>query len=161
MIHGHRVCLYMTQQYSPDPSGLIEAVAVDLYVLVLSPHSVWKDPVPLGFPEICMWCGSHLKWLHPQPPALFPSSFSRISLCLLMPEPFRDLHENIKKGKKEKKCQQRSSKQSEGAGTKQGDVCVAPTTFLLVFIPTAILSSQQSREVGRTSWSMTRNRAED
>lgn len=103
LIHGHRVCLYITQQYSPDPSGLIEAVAVDLYVLVLSPHSVWKDPVPLGFPEICMWCGSHLKWLHPRPPALFPSSFSRISLCLLMPEPFRDLHKNIKKGKKKKK----------------------------------------------------------
>lgn len=155
------VCFYIMQQYSPDPSGLIEAVSVDLYVLVLSPHSVWEDPVLLGFLEIHMWCGSHLKWLPPQPPALLPSSFFRISLCLLMSKAFCDLHENIRKGKKKKKNVNSSSKQSEEAGTKQGDVWVAPTTFWLVFILIAILSPQQPREVGRTSRFYMRSRAED
>lgn len=133
------VFLSVMQECSPESSSLMKAVPVDLHGVVLSPPSNGENPVPLGFPEICMgsaWrpeCVSPREWLCPHLPALFPHSFYRISLRVLMLSHFMISmwRSKIAKGKK---FQWGLLSRMEGAETKQGDVCAAPTAFRMVFI---------------------------
>lgn len=113
------------QECSPESSSLIKAVPMDLHGLVLSPPSDCENPVPLGFPEICMgstWrpeCVSPQKWLCPHLPALFPHSFFRISLCVLMLGHFMTSVWRCKIANREE-IPVGSSKQSGGSRDKAG-----------------------------------------
>lgn len=107
-------------------------------------------------------CVSHLKWLHLYLPALLPYVFFRISLCLLMPEPFHDLYMNIQKCQERKKNANRVlPSRVEGAGKKQGDVYASTDHFQDGFHTDCHLSPVQPWEIDRTSSvSMLRSRAE-
>lgn len=128
LLRGHWVCLYVMQQCSPDPSGLIKAVSVGLYVLVLILCSTWEDPGLPGFSEICM-CLSDVsarvhqpsKMASPIPPSTAPlfllQNFSVLADAWAISW---SLHEYPKMPREKKKCQQGSSKQSGGSRKKAG-----------------------------------------